>query len=370
MSGAALGERPAAALRPALPTYRLDRSFEWNAENGPRFEGPFPPVPDTPEKRFLGLPVRSRFGLAASLGLRAPWVELYARLGFDILTYKTVRLRPKLAAPMPNWLFVPDDARAADPEAPLRAEAAIPADPAAATAVGSIAMPSSDPAVWRPDIARCRALLRPGQVLVVSVVGTAREGMGEDAFVAEFEELAAAVREAGAQAVEANLSCPNVGRGEGETYLNAPLAGRIARAVRRGAGGLPVLLKIGAGADDAALAALLRAVAGSADAVTAVNAPSRVILDASGAPAFGTGRERAGLMGGAVHGIALDCVRRAVDIVRRDRLGLEIVAVGGVTSPARARAMLEAGACAALAASGAAWNPYLAMEVKRADPAL
>src|SRR3974390_1927348 len=73
------------------PTYRIDQSFEWNAEHGPSFAGPYPDLPETPLKDFFGLKVKSQFGLAASLGMTANWIGVYAGLGFGILTYKTAR---------------------------------------------------------------------------------------------------------------------------------------------------------------------------------------------------------------------------------------------------------------------------------------
>jgi len=355
------------------PVYRIDRSFEWNVEHGPCFDGPFPassepPMPEPPTTELFGLPVRSRFGIAASLLLDARWLELYSRLGFDLLTYKTVRRCARIAHPWPNWRFLdePEPDRLDDPDAALRVRADAPADPLRATPVGSIGMPSSAPEFWRSDIARCRARLAAGQVLIVSIVATAEPAMTEDAFVGEFETLAGQVRAAGAQIVEANLSCPNVLRCEGEVYRAPALAGRIATAVRRGAGDLPVLLKIGPIEDDAGMAALLQAVSGSADGVVMINAPSRRILDHACAPAFGTGRERAGVMGGQVHRLALDCVRRAVRLIGRDALGLEVIAVGGATSPARVQAFVDEGAYAVQAASSAAWDPYLALRVKQA----
>ena len=78
--------------RPAAgPTYRFDKSFEWNYVHGPHFDGPWPEVAPTPMKSFFGLPVRSRFGIPASILPNSRWLETYARLGFDILTYKSVR---------------------------------------------------------------------------------------------------------------------------------------------------------------------------------------------------------------------------------------------------------------------------------------
>jgi dihydroorotate dehydrogenase len=71
-----------------------------------------------------------------------------------------------------------------------------------------------------------------------------------------------------------------------------------------------------------------------------------------------------------VFDIAMDCVRNAVEIVRRGGLELKIIAVGGVHSPERVRAYIDAGAYAALAASACAWDPYLAIRTKYFDPML
>jgi dihydroorotate dehydrogenase len=351
------------------PTYRIDQSFEWNLQHGPSFVGPYPDVPETPLKDFFGLPVKSRFGLAASLGMTADWIGLYAQLGFDILTYKTVRAQVRHAHAVPNWIFLDETGLALDQiERPCRTIAGVPATPRLATAVGSIGTPSSDPSFWRTDIPHAKQRLAPGQVLIVSVMATAEEATSEDAVVAEFEELAAEVRAAGAQIVEANLSCPNVREREAEAYRDSALAGRIAAGLRRGAGNLPVLLKIGPIEEDAAMTAFLRAVAPAADGVVMINAPRRLVQTRNGAPAFGPGREYAGIMGRGIHPIALDCVKRAVSIIDRDQLGLKVIGVGGVASVSEVQAYLRAGAYAALSASSAAWNPCLAADIKQADP--
>jgi dihydroorotate dehydrogenase len=47
-----------------------------------------------------------------------------------------------------------------------------------------------------------------------------------------------------------------------------------------------------------------------------------------------------------------------------------VVGCGGVTSPQDARDFLAAGACAALSATGATLNPYLACELKAQAPDL
>jgi len=86
--------------------YDLHATFEENARRGPLLGNDVPTVPETPTKRFLGLAVGSRFGIAAGLLPNSRWIGPYARRGFDLLTYKTVRSVARASHPMPNWVFV------------------------------------------------------------------------------------------------------------------------------------------------------------------------------------------------------------------------------------------------------------------------
>ncbi len=360
-----------AAIPPPLtaPLYRFDRTFEQNAAAGPDFAGPYPDVPAMPMQDFLGYRVASRFGIAASLVLNERWFELYSRLGFDLLTYKTIRSRERRALPPPNWLYL-DEPNLADADAAAAGAAigGLPATPLTATAAGSIGMPSSAPEVWRRDIRHCRARLRGGQVLIVSVVGTADAGTSEADFIADFSALAAEAKDAGAQVVELNLSCPNVGRRESEVYRDTDSAVKIAKAVRAAIGSLPLLVKVGVIEQREQMSGLLQSLSGVVDGVAMINAPRRMIVDKNGAPAFGSSRAYAGMMGGATFDVAMQCVRRAVNIIQRDRLALHVLAVGGVHSPERISAFFGAGAYAVLAASACAWDPYLAIRAKHHDP--
>jgi dihydroorotate dehydrogenase (NAD+) catalytic subunit len=355
----------------ATPVYRFDRTFEQNATEGPAFAGLYPDVPVTPMKDFFGHRVASRIGIAASLLVNERWFELYSRLGFDLLTYKTIRSRRRLAHPLPNWLYLNErTVLAGGPATPLETVDGIPAAPVGATAAGSIGMPSSSPEVWRQDIRRCRARLRPGQIMIVSVVGTADADTTEAQIVDDFSALAVEARDAGAQVVELNFSCPNVGQRENEVYRDTSIASRIAVAARTAVGSLPLLVKIGPIEERDRMAELLRGLSGLADGVVMINAPSRIIANASGAPAFGAKRERAGMMGGAVFDIAMKCVRTAVEIIRNDGLDLHVLAVGGVCSAERISAFADAGAYAVLGASACAWDPFLAIRAKHRDPML
>jgi dihydroorotate dehydrogenase len=241
---------------------------------------------------------------------------------------------------------------------------------AGGTTAGSFGMPSVLPEIWMAEMEKCRAALASGQVLIASVVGTAGPDVSEEAFVADFADLAARAADAGAHILEINLSCPNVGKAEGQIYLDAALTARIARAVKKATGGRPLLLKSGAIRDPAHFLNLLKAVAGPADGLVLINGPSRRIVNAAGAPAFGPGRERAGVTGAAIKPLALGAVKQALALIAEHKLPLEVVGCGGVTSPQDARDFLAAGACAALSATGATLNPYLACELKAQAPDL
>lgn len=359
--------------RPAVsPAYRFDKSFEWNYVHGPQLEAPFPEIPRTPLKSFLGLPVRSRFGVPASILPNSRWLEAYARLGFDLLTYKSVRRVARACGPAPNWMFADESSVAPalrDPNAPVVVTDA-PSDGHCGTTAGSFGMPSVLPEIWMAEMEKCRAALADGQVLIASVVGTAGPDVRAEDFVADFADLAARAADAGAHILEINLSCPNVGKAEGQIYLDAPLTARIARAVKKATGGRPLLLKSGAIRDPAHFLNLLKGVAGVADGLVLINAPSRRIVDKAGAPAFGAGRERAGVTGAAIKPLALEAVKQALALIAEHKLPLEVVGCGGVTTPQDVREFIDAGACAALSATGATLNPYLAVELKTQAPEL
>jgi len=350
------------------PLYRFDLSFEENARLGPYFDGVHPSVPVVPTKTFMGLTVNSRFGIAAGPGINSKWISLYGQLGFDILTYKTVRLYERIAHPVPNFAFIDPstDVGANDAIATAVSESPLPIE--LAPTGGSIGMPSLHPDFWQTDIEKTKRTLLPGQVLIVSIVGTTHPGMSGKAFVAEFETLAKMVVEAGADIVEANLSCPNVNAAEGAVYKDVMLSREIALAVRRGAGACPVLLKVGHLGP--ALDAFMRSVAGAADGVVMMNALSRKVELPSGAPAFGPGRHMAGVHGAAIFEIALDSVKQATNLIQAEQLDLSVIGVGGASTPERAAAFIDAGAEAALVASSALFLPMMACRLKSERPDL
>lgn len=345
-------------------TYDIRATYQENYDSGPRFTGSPPEVPATPLKEFLGLPVRSRIGIAAGLLLNSRWILGYAERGFDILTYKTVRSSFRPCYPIPNWVFVDDERR---PDGPVYATETIPADPTRISSAVCFGMPSMQPEVWREDVARTKEGLLPGQALIVSVVATPQEGWGREEVAEDFAKCARWAAEAGADVVEANFSCPNVCTAEGTIYQDADLSRFIAGETRSAVGDKPLLLKLGHFPERDRLREFLRAMDGVASGLTLVNGISRPVLNRDGMPVFGAEYETAGVLGRAIHQPSADNVAIAASIVREENLDLALAAVGGVSQPQDAADFFDAGADAVMLGSSPMYQPDLAIDLKKAN---
>ena len=144
------------------PTYDVHRSYEENYAAGPTFTGALPAArTGEPQARFLGHPVYAPLGVPAGPLLNSDWIGLYARLGFDLLTYKTVRSVARPAHPFPNCLFI-DVPRPLE-EADLRGEVRCLVDqedtPEQVSITNSFGMPSREPAVWQADLERALGMV-------------------------------------------------------------------------------------------------------------------------------------------------------------------------------------------------------------------
>ena len=136
----------------ALIAYRLNRSFAWNAAHPPTLPPRPRRLPAAPPLRLFDHALECPVGIAAGPLPNSRWIEAYARLGYGLLTYKTVRTVERAAFTAPNLAFC----RLGDPTvlepAPRRL------DPAAVTWARLV----------RPAVGQARSLARrrqagPGQ---------------------------------------------------------------------------------------------------------------------------------------------------------------------------------------------------------------
>ncbi|MDH5527487.1 MAG: dihydroorotate dehydrogenase [Nitrospirota bacterium] len=344
------------------PTYDITKSYDENYADGPFFSGDLPPAPKgEPGYRFLDFPVHAPIGVPAGPLLNANYIDLYARLGFDLPVYKTVRSIQRACHPAPNCLYL-KDAGSLTPERfseRLVATAKEPAHPADISITNSFGMPSKQPDTWMEDMEKARNGMGPGQVFIASCVGT--PGVAGGDLPADYARTAAMAREAGAQVVEINLSCPNVTSGEGSIYTDSEFTQRIARETARVLGPVPLMVKVGYYTDPNVLAEVLRAVAPFVAGVAGINTLSFEVVDESGQQALpGEGRLRSGICGAAIRECGLTQARTMVEMKAVEKYDFAIVGVGGIMTPADIDAYLAVGVDAVMSATGAMWDPYLA----------
>jgi dihydroorotate dehydrogenase (NAD+) catalytic subunit len=338
--------------------YRVDRSYSWNYGHTPALPR-IRRVPSGPGGRLLGHDLNSPLGVAAGPLLNSRWVEGYARLGFDVLTYGTVRSRPSAAHSLPNIRPVKNGEGAV-----ITSRRTV---EGASTFAVSLGLPSMEPEIWRKDVRRAKDRLRPGQFLIVSVAGTADLGDEPEAFIADYARCAAWAAEAGADAVEVHLAVPNLFAGpEQMLFEHPPLAAQVVYRVRTSVG-VPVLAKLGAFRTPRALHDTVTKLAPWVNGFVLGHGIRRRVVDEAGHTAFeGSGREWAYVVGAETYAV---CARQVEEILAWRKAGEwphVVLAVGGISTVERARHLLREGANAVLVATAALEDPLFALRFRQA----
>jgi dihydroorotate dehydrogenase len=336
--------------------YDWHQTYDWNYAHVPE------PVPQQEPAvsgtwSFCGLPVGSPLGIAAGPLLNGRWILFYASLGFDVLTYKTVRSRPRACYPLPNLQPI---------GAPLvrGGEAAIEARNMMRDSWAvSFGMPSKSPEVWRADIESTRRALPRIKILNVSVVATPQDDWTLDDVAADFARCAKWAVESGADSVEANFSCPNVASADAQLYQQPEAAAVVAASVREAVGARPFLIKIGHVTDAQAASELVRAIAPHANALVMVNCITARVLGANRQPLFDG--QRRGIAGAAIRDAALQQVRLFARVIRQEGPALQVIGVGGISTAADVRAHLAAGASGVQLATAAMLDPEMGLNLRR-----
>jgi dihydroorotate dehydrogenase len=341
-----------------LPAYRIGETYDWNYEHVPS-----PPrdlrIPACPGAwDFCGMTTGSPLGMPAGPLLNSRWILYYAALGFDVLTYKTVRSVARPSYEPPNLLPVESE-----PMARRTRVTAAAGDRWDSWAI-SFGMPSKDPRVWQEDVEAARNALPAGKVLVVSVVASPQAGWSIDRIAADFERCAGHARDAGAHAIEANLSCPNVSTEEGRLFQSAEASGAVAAAIRHRVPDLPLVLKVGAFDHREQAAAVVAASAPHAAAISTTNTVAALVSDASGAPLFG-GQQR-GIGGGTIRARCLAELIMLREVIVELGVDVRLIGVGGIASATDAIERLAAGAHHVQIATAAMLNPTIGVDIRDA----
>lgn len=340
-----------------LPRYDPRQSYDWNysVRPAPREAAPIAALGDW---KFLGHSLSAPLGIAAGPLLHGDWCRYYASLGFDVVTYKTVRSRARACYPLPNLLPV-DCGQLSGSESELLA-----AESMRGTWAVAFGMPSQEPPVWRADIEATRRAMPEGAMLVVSVVGTVDEKARLDDLAADYARCAEMAVAAGADAVEANFSCPNVSTCDGQLYQHPLDAQLVAARLKDAIGKKPLVIKIGHLMDGDLAAELLDVLSPYADAVSTTNSVATCVRGADGSLVFG-GQKR-GICGDGIRQASLRQVALLREKIARRGLKFELIGVGGVSTADHVRAYLSAGATHVQLATAAMIDPEVGLKI-RAD---
>lgn len=346
------------------PLYDINKTYLQNAEEGPFFSGTIPDRPKLDPIDFLGFKVNSPIGIPAGPLLNSRWTSLAAKLGYDILCYKTIRSFDYPGHPLPNIIFVESENQLIPDRLPseLYMLDHSPNDLNKIGITNSFGMPSRSPSYLYNDIPKANAELQSGQLVIVSIVGTPPQQEQKRDFVDDFVATARLAKECGAKAIEANFSCPNVTTGEGCVYYNPEAVLQITSRLVTVLQDVPLIIKVGIFPTTAMMKQTFYAAAkGGARAVSGINTISMKVVDAHGKPALGSGRLTSGICGSPIRETALGFIRQAREINDKGKLGLSIIGTGGAMLPEHLEEFLNAGADVAMTATGMMWDPYLAM---------
>ena len=343
--------------KPKLPTIHRAPKKEW--------------------REFLGYTIASPIGISACAATTSTGIWLAARLGCDVLTYKTIRCYAWPPHPQPNIAYVQrslplthDDIGKTivahdiitDKDRPRLcfdelSTNGVETNIALANSFGNQSM---DPDWTKNDIQKAKQSLLEGQVLIVSIFGNTHD---------EWIKTAQLAVDSGADIIEANFSCPNLSTNNEPIYTRPNDILLIAQAlVHTIPTTIPLILKCGVFTDYQLMQqALVAAAQSDAQGICGINSVPMKVENADGTPTFDT-RTIAGVSGSPIQELALDFIQTASIIIQKENLNLVLLGVGGITMASHFSKFLVSGATVALSATGMMHNPYLAAHYHEQSP--
>lgn len=178
--------------------------------------------------------------------------------------------------------------------------------------------------------------------------------------VDEYVSCAERLEGSGADAIEVNISCPNVHNGGMAFGTDPEAAFKVTEAVRRSTS-LPVIMKLSPNVTD--ICSIARAcVQGGADALCLINTISAMRIDLVRRKPL-LGNVTGGLSGAAVFPVALRMVWQVAHCVE-----VPVIGCGGVSSAADVIEMMMAGASAVEVGSVTLLNPCACRDIAEALP--
>lgn len=353
-----------------LGFYNPHKTFDDNFQDGPfRVEGlKLNKQTGKPKYKFLGYPINSPFGIPAGSLPTSRHIRYAFETGFDVVCYKTQRSDEFPVNQFPNVLYVETDGdltlEKANESLVGREYTDKNIDEISIT--NSFGNPSKGPQFWVDDLAKALSYEKEGQLLIMSVVGTIREGYSPQDYYDDFAKAAKLAASTGVKAIEVNLSCPNVAS-EGILCYSKDAVTSVCKKVKQAVGDTPLIVKFGYFSESQK--SLLEEIISEIDqyiaAISVINTIPAAVVDEDGNQALpGEGRLMSGICGSGIKWAGLDMVKRLNKLRKEKEYKYEIIGVGGVMDAEDFNEYIIAGADVVQSATGSMWNPGLATEIK------
>jgi dihydroorotate dehydrogenase len=349
------------------PVYDVNKSFWKNFETGPRS------LTEKELKRIQSLQsqinnlqklydidlstelfdkkVASPIALASGPAPNSKWIKFYSKLGYDILTTKTVRDRYWSGYELPNILQVEGNFE----------DGFVVSDEFRGSITNSFGIGSLDIKKWSKDYKSLVEELPKEKALIISVTATPTKNSDRHEIARQYAKLSKLVKRVGSNAVELNFSCPNVTTKEGNIYSDPKLSSDIVDSVLDEVGPrYPILVKVGY------LPSYKNFVEKLVDkiyGIVAVNAmPARVSYK-NGSSAFPERGNRSGICGMALKNLGLNAVKQ-LNKLRESFDDFKIFGVGGILDVETALEYLKFSDVIEMG-TAAIYKPTLALEIKK-----
>ena len=350
--------------------YDPKKTYDDNFDEGPTKTGGEVIINDVgePSFSFLGKKIYSPFGVPAGPLLNSDYIKYGFENGFDVLCYKTQRSVPFSCNEFPNVLYLDVDGdltleKATTPQLGLLDTDKSEKDLSITNSFGN---PSRGPEFWVEDLRKALTYQGKGQLVIMSVVGTIKDGFSEEDYWNDFAEAARLAASTGVEAIEVNLSCPNVAT-EGVLCYNYDAVVGICKRVKDKIGDTPLIAKFGyfSEGQQSLLEKIIEDTSPYLAGVSVINTISAPVVNEDGEQALpGPNRLNSGVCGASIKWAGLDMVTRLDEIRKKLNLKYEIIGVGGVMTADDFKNYRDAGADLVQSATGAMWNPSLAKEIK------
>lgn len=352
------------------PFYDSTKSYEDNYNEGPF--GDFASRPSEPLQKgksatFLGYQLDIPFGIPAGPLLNSKFVTASWRWGFSLATYKTVRGNDYPCHPFPNVIKVDAKGDVKPGDTLIGDNNVNSIDVTKDGITNSFGVPSRPPEIWQEDVKKGVMEMKSGNLMILSFMGTKKEGMTFEQYVEDFARTARLAKDTGAPVLEVNFSCPNVGK-EGLICNDVETSRAILESVKPVRGNVPLLVKIGYfKKEDPALEQLLEVIYENANGVAAINTIQAKVTDTAGEQILPGNPVRlfSGICGAAIRWAGLEMAERIMEYKKRKGWkDFVVVGVGGVTTPSDYQRYMNLDVNAVQSATGAMWNPRLALEIR------